>query len=274
MDTALREARSFLFVPGHRPERFDKALASGADAVILDLEDAVAPDDKAAAREAVARWLAAAPEALRSRIVVRLNDESTPWYEADAALLRQHAWVGAMLPKAERAASVLRLRDGAPALRVIALVETAKGVLNAEALAQASGVERLAFGTIDYAVDLDLSGDPVGLDLAAGRLALASRAADLAPPVAGVTAAIDDDALLREEFARARAHGFGAKLCIHPRQVAAVHAFLQPSAAELAWARQVTEAVAQAGGAVVRVDGKMVDLPVLKRAQRLLQRAT
>ena len=111
--------RSYLFVPGDRPERFAKALASGADVVVLDLEDAVAPAAKSAARDAVADFLATtdAPE----RLVVRINDESTPWFEDDLAVLRAHAARAVMLPKAERAASVERVRAACPGLRVAAV---------------------------------------------------------------------------------------------------------------------------------------------------------
>ena len=131
--------RSYLFVPGHRPERFDKALASGADAVVLDLEDAVAPEDKAAAREAVGARLAAAG-AERARLVVRLNDESTPWFDADLAMLRTGGAAWLMCPKAERVATLARLRADCPRSGVLALIETARGVLNACALAEAEGL--------------------------------------------------------------------------------------------------------------------------------------
>lgn len=269
----MTSPRSYLFVPGDRAERFGKALACGADAVVLDLEDAVAPEDKARARDAVARFLTQAASADRARLVVRINDESTPWFDDDLAMLRDACAVHAMLPKAERAATVLRLRSASPGIAVLALIETARGVLAAESLAAAEGVQRLVFGTIDFALDLELSGDPVGLDHAANRLALASRAAGLAAPVAGVTPDIDDPAPFLADLARARVHGFGAKLCIHPKQVATLHAALQPSAAELDWARRVIAACEGAAGAV-RVDGRMVDKPVLQRADRLLQRAS
>lgn len=269
-------ARSYLFVPGNRAERFDKALASGADVVVLDLEDAVAPDDKPAAREAVARYLLAADEALRMRLVVRINDESTPWFDGDLAMLAAARAQGVMLPKAEAVATVARLRTACPGVQVLALIESARGILQAEALAAADGVGRLVFGTLDFALDLDLVDDPsigpLGLDAAASRLAWASRAAELPPPVAGVTPDIDDPARLRSDFARARAHGFGAKLCIHPNQVAWVHEPLVPSTAELDWARRVVAAATGSSGAV-RIDGRMVDKPVLQRAQRLLARA-
>jgi citrate lyase subunit beta / citryl-CoA lyase len=268
--------RSYLFVPGNRAERFDKALASGADVVVLDLEDAVVADDKAAARAAVERYVAAADEALRPRLIVRINDAATPWFDEDLAILAAARAHGVMLPKAETPDTVARVRRAYPGIAVLALIESARGVLNAEALAAADGVRRLAFGTLDFALDLDLVDDPaagpLGLDAAASRLAWASRAADLPPPVAGVTPDIDDAAQLRADFARARAHGFGAKLCIHPKQVAWVHQVLAPTVAELDWAQRVVAAATGSSGAV-RVDGRMVDKPVLQRAQRLLARA-
>jgi len=167
--------RSYLFVPGHRADRFDKALASGADAVVLDLEDAVAPQDKALARDAVARYLAAADDATRQRLVLRINDERTPWFDDDLALLIAARAPAVMLPKAETVATLARLRSACPGIDVLALIESARGVLHAEALAAADGVQRLVFGTLDFALDLDLVDDPaagpVGLDAAASRLA-------------------------------------------------------------------------------------------------------
>lgn len=264
---------AYLFVPGDRPDRFGKALATGADAVILDLEDAVTPSEKTRAREAVAQQLASARADDRARLVVRINDHSTPWYEADLQMLHDHGAAMVMLPKAEEAASVAHVRSACPAIDVLALIETARGVLNAEALATTAGVQRLVFGTIDLALDLDLSGDPVGFDYTASRIALASRAAGLAAPVAGVTPEIDDVPRLRADLTRSRAHGFGAKLCIHPKQVAEVQALLRPSATELDWAQRVL-AAAESNLGAVQVDGRMVDRPVLQQAQRILARQT
>jgi citrate lyase subunit beta / citryl-CoA lyase len=266
--------RSYLFVPGERPERFGKALASSADAVVLDLEDAVAPAAKAAARAAVAALFASGAAA--GRLVVRINDEATPWFDDDLALLREAGVRAAMLPKAERPATVERVRAACPGIAVLPLVETARGVLAAEALAAAAGVQRLVFGTIDYALDMDLQGPlaaSVGLDAAAARLALASRAHGLLAPVAGVTLALDDEAQLRADMDRARALGFGAKLCIHPKQLAPLHALLAPDADELAAAQRVLEAAEAAGGGALQIDGRMVDRPVIERARRTVQRA-
>jgi len=270
----MNAARSYLFVPGDRPERFEKALSSAADAVVVDLEDAVAPPAKAAARDAVAMLLASASDA--DRIVVRINDEATPWFDVDLALLRQSQARSVMLPKAERAETIARVRAARPGIAVLPLIESARGVLAAEALAAADGVQRLVFGTIDYALDMDLQGPlatTVGLDAAASRLALASRAAGRLAPVAGVTAAIADEAALCADMERARAHGFAAKLCIHPKQIAPLHALLAPSTGELAWAQRVLVAADAAGGAAVQLDGRMVDKPVIERARRIVRRA-
>jgi citrate lyase subunit beta / citryl-CoA lyase len=272
MSALSTSARSYLFVPGDRPERFDKALASGADRVVLDLEDAVAPAAKVQARDMIANCLQTLSAKERQRFVVRINDESTAWFDADLAMLASAGVAEVMLPKAERPETIQLLRSRCDGIAALPLVESARGVLNAEALAAQPGVHRLVFGTIDFALDLDLSGDPVGLDHAASRLALASRAAGIASPVAGVTPEISDDDRLRADLARARAHGFGAKLCIHPRQVAVLHAALLPTAAELDWARRVIAATA-GNPAAVQVDGRMVDRPVLQRAHALLARA-
>jgi citrate lyase subunit beta/citryl-CoA lyase len=261
--------RSYLFVPGNRPERFARAFDSGADAVIVDLEDAVAPDQKEAARSALAEWRATGGEQ-RAGLVVRVNDDASAWFDADLAVLRLLGPCTVMLPKAESRAQVDRVAAAlVPGTRVIALVESARGLLAVDAIAAAPAVERLAFGTLDYSLDLGLSDDPRGLLYPASRIALASRAADLPPPIAGVTAAIDDEAALRADVELARACGFGAKMCIHPRQVGLLHAMLAPTPEQRDWAKRVL-AAAEAGTGAVQVDGKMVDRPVLLRAGAIL----
>ena len=272
-------ARTYLFVPGDRPERFAKALASGADAVVLDLEDAVAPPAKEAARAAVAQALVSDSA---GRFVVRINSEETAWFDADLRALAAAGAKAVMLPKAERVQTLTRVLATGLGTSVLALIESARGVLAAEALAAAPGVMRLVFGTLDYALDLDLEVSvtgpfapfgQAGLDAAASRIAIASRAAGLVAPVAGVTTTLDDESALLADWARARAHGFGAKLCIHPKQVEPIHAALAPSAAELAWAERVLAAAQTAAGAAVQLDGRMVDKPVIERARRLRERA-
>lgn len=266
----MQPPRSYLFVPGDRPERFAKALASGADAVVLDLEDAVLPAEKDGARDAVARFLRSTDQI--ERLVIRINDESSAGFEADLQMLAATQAAAVMLPKAESASTVARIRLACPAIAVLPLVETARGMLGALAMAEAAGVQRLVFGTIDYALDLDLGAEPEALDAGHAQLALVSRAAGIAAPVAGVTTAIDDEALLRADTARARRHGFGAKLCIHPKQVAPIHTAFAPAPADVAWARRVLAAAEGAPGAV-QLDGRMVDKPVIERARRIVARA-
>ncbi|MDT7838094.1 HpcH/HpaI aldolase/citrate lyase family protein [Aquabacterium sp. OR-4] len=275
--------RSYLFVPADRPERFDKALAAGAEAVIIDLEDAVAPAAKAAARAALATWLDARPASLPAAaaavpaIVLRCNAAATPWFEADLALAAHPAVQALMLPKAETPAAVARVVAAGGrgrALPVIALIESAAGLAAVNSLAATPGVCRLAFGSLDLQVDLGLR-EATEDELLPWRLALvlASRLAGIAAPIDGVSTALDDAERLAGDVARARRLGFGAKLCIHPRQVAAVRAGLRPAAAELAWAQRVLAAAAAAGGGAVAVDGRMVDKPVLLRAEAIVREA-
>jgi citrate lyase subunit beta/citryl-CoA lyase len=263
-------ARSYLFAPGTRPERFSKALASGADKVVLDLEDAVAADDKTTARDIVAAWLKRAAPEERSRVVVRINDASSSWFAADLAAFGDAHGISVLLPKAESAAQIAETQAALPGAGILALIESARGVSEVNRIA-AAGVQRLVFGTLDFALDLDLdiSTDSSGLVYAASRIAIASRLAGLPSPVAGVTPQLDDEERLLADLADARRLGFGAKLCIHPRQVQPIHAALRPSASALDWARRVLDADAASPGAA-RLDGRMVDRPVVLQARRTL----
>ena len=258
--------RSYLFVPATRPERIGKALAAGAGAVIVDLEDAVAPDAKVEARQALAGWLAQA----QGRVLVRANAADTDWFADDLALCGHAAIDGVVLPKAERRADLVRVGTVAAGKRLYPLIETAAGYDAARDLASSPGVERLVFGSIDFQVDLGIDGEDEELLHFRSQLVLVSRVAGLLAPVDGVCTAIDDPERIRDEARRARRLGFGAKLCIHPRQVAVVNAAYKPSAAEVDWARRVLEAAERSGGAAVAVDGKMVDKPVILRARAIL----
>ena len=259
--------RSYLFVPGDRPERFDKALAAGAGHVILDLEDAVAPESKQQARDAVAAFLRA-----DRPVVLRINAAGTPWFDADVALAARTGVAAVMVPKAQSAAALAGLLRAAPQARLLPLIETAAGLAAVHEIAHAPQVQRLVFGSIDFQLDLGIEGDGEELLYFRSRLVLASRLADLEPPVDGVCTALDDAEALRADALRARRLGFGAKLCIHPRQVPVVEAAFAPSAEEVAWATRVLDAAQAAHGAAVAVDGRMVDRPVLLRARRLLGR--
>lgn len=274
---ALALARAFLFVPADRPERHARALATGAGAVIVDLEDAVAPERKAEAREGLAASFAALPGADRQRLLVRINAAGTPWHEDDraavAGLVLQGLAEGVVLPKAEKAGDLRLLAEAiGPRGVLVPLVESAAGLAAADELAAAPQVLRLAFGNLDFQADLGLACDADEAELVPVRLALllASRRAGLPAPIDGVTADWRDTQRLAADTARARRGGFGAKLCIHPDQVAPVQAALGPSDGELAWARRVIEAVRSAGGGVVSLDGRMVDAPVVRLAERLV----
>jgi citrate lyase subunit beta/citryl-CoA lyase len=265
--------QTYLFVPGNRPERFAKALASGADRIILDLEDAVAPDDKAVARTAIAQWMASAGEA-SAKVLIRINDDATPWHLDDLALMRAVQPAGIMLPKCNTAAQVAAVLASLPEnATVLPLIETARSVIALPGIVAAPGVARLAFGSLDYMADLDIPADSVALDVAASQIAVASRAAGLASPLAGVTPALDA-AQVSAEMRHARSLGFGAKMCIHPMQVAAVRAALAPSDQELAWAQRVLHACQASGTGAFQLDGKMVDLPVVRQAERILAQAS
>ncbi|MEP7206797.1 MAG: CoA ester lyase [Casimicrobiaceae bacterium] len=262
-----RITRSYLFVPGGRPDRFDKALAASAHCVIIDLEDAVPAEGKTAARAAIAAWLS--PE---RPVAIRINGATTPWFNDDLALCASPGVCAVVLPKAERAGEVERVRaacgDG---VAVLPLIETAKGLWSALEVARARGVERLLLGSLDYQLDLGITDED--LLHCRSQLVLISRVAGCQPPVDGVTTAFDSPEPLARDLTRARRLGFGGKLCIHPRQVAAVNTAFQPSADEIAWARRVVEADARAGGNAVAVDGGMVDRPVLLKARAILEEA-
>jgi len=273
----LALARTFLFVPGDRPERLARALASGAGGVIVDLEDAVAPERKDAARTQIAEGFAALPSDAHGRMLVRVNAFGTPWHADDRALVArlaaQRLLAGVVLPKAERAADLAALAQAVgPATALLPLIESVAGLDAVDALAASPQVLCLVFGHLDFQADAGMACGPDEAELVPVRLALvlASRRAGLAPPVDGVTADWRDTARLTAEASRARRGGFGAKLCIHPDQVTGVAAAFSPSADELAWASRVCDAVRAAGGGVVNVDGRMVDGPVVKLAERLL----
>lgn len=257
--------RSYLFVPGDRPDRFDKALASGADAVILDLEDAVSEKDKGRAREAVAGWLSP-----HRPVYVRTNGVATPWFEDDLEAVNRPGLMGAVLPKSERPEQLKRVAAELPgSVGVIALVETALGVWEARSLAETPRVTRLAFGSVDFQLDSGIKNDDE-LGYARSLLVLASRVADILPPLDGVTTAVGDAGLLASDVARASRQGFGGKLCVHPRQVEAVNAGFAPTEEEIGWAERVLEAAKTSKAGAFRIDGELVDQPVIERAKAVV----
>ena len=279
--TLAASARSFLFVPANRPERYAKALATAVGAVIIDLEDAISQGEKAAARDHLATGFAAMAARDRRRILVRVNSAGSEWHLEDLKLLSQLAMLnaglaGVILPKAESAHDVVQAASllGAQALNVplLPMIESGAGVDALAAIAASPQVCRLMFGNLDFQADLGMVCDPDEAELQPVRFAmvLASRRACLAAPVDGVTAATGDVAQVSRDAVRGRRSGFGAKMCIHPSQVAAVNEAYAPTETELAWARRVIDASAATGDGVFTLDGRMVDAPVLRLAQRML----
>ncbi|MEJ8321227.1 HpcH/HpaI aldolase/citrate lyase family protein [Pseudomonas oryzihabitans] len=271
-DTLPADPRSALFVPATRPERIGKALASGADVVIVDLEDAVAEAAKTAARDALEQALLAAPD---FRVWIRINAAAHPAHGDDLALCQRLGQVrGIVLPKAESAAQVERVH-GETGKPVWPIIESARGLDRLKEIARAAGVERLVLGGLDLGLDLGLESGTAAaerlLDQARFRLLLEGRLAGLPAPLDSVFPAIDDLTGLAAATASARDQGFAGLLCIHPRQVAVVHGTLAPTATEIDWAQRVIAASQDEQGVFV-VDGKMIDAPVIGRARRLLGR--
>jgi citrate lyase subunit beta / citryl-CoA lyase len=256
----------WLFCPADRPDRFAKAAAA-ADVVILDLEDGVAPADKDAARHNL-REVRLDPD----RTVVRINPAGSSHHQRDLAALAGTGYRTVMLAKAEQPQEV---RELAPLL-VVALCETALGVLNAPALAAESTTSGLMWGAEDLLVSLGgrSSRHPDGRyrDVAAharSRVLLAAGAHGRAA-IDSVYLDLADLDGLRTEAADAAASGFAAKACIHPTQVEPVRAAFRPTAAELDWAARVL-AAAETSAGVFAFEGRMVDQPILSQARRLLR---
>ncbi len=256
--------RSYLFVPAERPDRFDKALASGADRVIVDLEDAVRPEGKEAAREAVATW------AGRTEAMVRINGLDSPWFESDVAAIGRGGITRVMVPKAEP--DVLRVvrHELGPNIEITALIESVAGLMQVRKICTESGIARVAFGNLDFSLDSGVEEADRELDPVRLQLALESRHAGLPAPIDGVFPSLADPSALAVRVARAKALGFGGKLCIHPSQIEPVNGGFLPGTEELAWAERVVGAIEAAGGGAVSLDGKMVDRPVVERARALL----
>ena len=270
MNTTI--VRTALFVPATRPERIPKALASGADQVIVDLEDAVAENLKVEARGNLDAFLTAHPDA---RVLVRINSAEHPQQAADIELCRRHPGVaGVLLPKVECAGQVAPVAaTGKP---VWPIIESAVGLQQLPAIALAEGVERLSFGALDLGLDLGLASGTAAanriLDQARYAILLNSILAGLASPLDSVFPDIKNPEGLAQMAADARDMGFGGMLCIHPGQVQVVHDTLMPGVDQLSWAQRVL-AAGSSGDGVFVVDGQMVDAPVIGHARRVLQRA-
>ncbi|MBU3610516.1 CoA ester lyase [Polynucleobacter wuianus] len=272
LDTPLGFSSNFLFVPGTRPDRFVKALASGANGVVLDLEDAVAEEDKEAARNAIrTAWPQFSAEQ-KQRLVIRSNSPGTKFYSADL-ILAQELQVGCLLiPKSESLDQINGAALILPKTAIIPMIETAIGLDHLREIANSNQVLRLALGNLDLQADLGMICDEQETELQTARyqIVLASRLAQIAPPIDGVTPSTDDLLRITNDAERAKRMGFGAKLCIHPKQVAIVKASFMPTEEEIEWAQRVIEADRASKGGAVKLDGRMIDRPVVLLAKRTL----
>jgi citrate lyase subunit beta / citryl-CoA lyase len=276
--------RSLLFAPGNHARRVAKALTLPADAVILDLEDAVAISEKPATRELVA---AAFRQPRHGRLYVRVNACTTEWCYADIVAIAFAGLDGIILPKVETADQLrtidwllanLEHERGLPAggIDLVPIIETALGMSNIGAIAgSACRTKRLAFGAGDYTLDLGMvwSRDEVELLSARSAVVMASRAAGIEPPLDTVWANLRD----AEGFARSAEHaaalGFQGKMCIHPDQIAVTNAAFSPSPQQLSWALRVVAAFEEAeakGLASIQLDGQFIDYPIVQRARQVV----
>jgi citrate lyase subunit beta/citryl-CoA lyase len=270
MDPVRPLARSWLFVPATRPERFAKAARSGADRVIIDLEDAVAPESKAAARESLVR--AELPRTVP--LYVRVNAVRTEWFDVDLKIAAELPIAGIVLPKVGRGEEIARVASALTGVQsVVPFVETAEAMWNVLDIARAERVERLLFGAIDFQLDTGIRGDDP--ELAAGRfqIVVASRVAGIAPPIDSISTEISDETVVGRDAARAMRFGFDGKLCIHPAQVPPTNRAFLPSSAEIEWAEglmgELSRRTGSARGAF-SYRGTMVDQPIIERARRIL----
>lgn len=259
--------RSALFVPGNRPERFGKAFVSGTDIVIVDFEDSVEEEQKAKARANLIDFL---NDDTTARVWVRVNMAGHAEHEADLEMCRHPGVDGIFLPKAESVEQVLRVTTTGK--QVIPIVESARGLDELPSMARVQGVVRLTYGRLDLGLDLGLTVTSFGaermFDHVRFALLLQTRLAGLAAPLESVFSNIEDSERLQHYARTAGNMGFAGMLCIHPKQVPIVHTALAPSEEELAWARRIIEAAD--GRGAFKLDGEMIDAPVMARAKQFL----
>jgi citrate lyase subunit beta / citryl-CoA lyase len=282
----MQPLRSFLFAPGNHARRVEKALSLDADAVILDLEDAVATAEKRATRDAVT---AALTRPRRALLYVRVNAVDTEFCCGDLAAIVRPGLDGLILPKVESAAGLatadwllvqLEREQGLTprAIDLVPIIETARGLNQIDAiLATGTRVKRVAFGAGDFTLDVNMAWSRGEAELAYARakIVTASRAAGIEAPFDTVWVDLADEEGLEASARTALGFGFQGKMCIHPNQIAVVNRVFTPSEAEIAFAERVVAAFARAeaeGSAAIQLDGKFIDYPILYRAQRVLEK--
>jgi citrate lyase subunit beta/citryl-CoA lyase len=279
--------RSHLFAPGSNARVLGKVFEAGADAVVLDLEDAVAPDAKTEARRLVAAALASRAGRPRPRVAVRINGVDTAWWRDDLDAVVRAGLHVIRIPKAESADQVRAVDEVLTSLEaerglsigvvgLVATIETAAGVMAAADIARAPRIQAFTFGAADFV--RDIGADPASADLATlyarQHLVLVSRAARIEPPVAPVYTQVTDLDGLRRTTAEARAMGFFGRSCIHPSQVAVVNEAFTPGPEEIAAARGVLDAwqnaLSRGVAALTLPDGQFVDEAVARHARAVV----
>lgn len=266
MSKVIRSSRSFLFVPANRVERFEKALATTADAVIIDLEDAVPIELKDSARNGLKQWLTNHP---KHPVLVRVNAQNTKWFKEDIQLAKFDNVIAIVLPKTESAQEIDQIQK-IKSIATYALIETPVGFAQVRQIAKAKNVKALMFGSIDFQLEMDMQGSFEELMYFRNEIVLASKLANIDAPIDGVTVDFKNEQLVEFETRQAKNLGFAGKLCIHPNQVEIVNTTFSPTSDEIDWAKQVITVVEQAQGQAVSLHGKMIDLPVILKAKKIL----
>jgi citrate lyase beta subunit len=277
MSGQMKSFRSLLFVPGIRPERFAKAVAAGADAVCIDLEDAVPPHEKAAARSAVLDFIANMSEDRPCAIGVRINPIGTDEGQKDIDGFLASAYVPdfLMVPKAvsQTALAAVPGAVGEPNVPIWAVIETVEGLLNTPSIARACSPNGgVLFGGADFSAEIGTAMSWEPLFYARSKLAAEVRIAPLSLMDVPFLDVHDGEGL-RHECERVRALGYDGKACIHPNQVAIVNEVFSPNASSIAWAQKVARAQKDSQGGAVLLEGKLLDAPLYLRAQRILVQA-
>ena len=264
----MKKMRSVLFVPGDRPERFDKAIQSGADVIVIDLEDAVLPEMKNRARDHVSAW-----GQRLDHVVIRTNAIDTPWFNDDLKMLREAGYRSMMLPKTQSQTELNEVvLHGGEGINIYALIETVKGASAQREIAAHPAVNRLIFGSVDFSKDSGILNEMGWLPTRI-EMVIASRLAGLGAPIDGALLSWDDENYLRTEAAQSRSLGFAGRLCIHPQQVFAINAGMIASEQELAWANRIVTAFESSNLGAIVVDKKLVDKPVYDLAKAWLAQA-
>ena len=284
----MRLLRSYLFAPGNRQTLLGKVFNAGADAVVLDLEDAVPESEKAQARADVAAALSrnALPRSSTPAVFVRVNSLESPHWRSDIDSIISPAVHGVRIPKAESLDSLCRLNDvlsdrehalglRSGAIRVVATIETARGLFQVDSIARSPRVSGLAFGAADFCADV--SADPedgTATLFSRSMLVAVSRHRRLPPPIASVFTRLDDDEGLRADTERQKRLGFFGRSATHPRQVPIIHAAFDPTPDEVSAARLVVAAYETAereGRGALQIGGSFVDLAVVRRARSTVE---